>query len=156
MHCHSKVPRICLLISIEINLPFLQFSLKKRIGNLSWVCVQKFLFVGIGSRFPPDSNKPGPGGISSLILKLSPGNVFFQTLTLSHTWKWAEQDYWSHYLIISLSHLFSDFDIAHITGDAEREDACVQGRGPQGARAPRRLLQVCLLLYLNSYRVSVC
>ena len=29
MHCHSKVPTICLLILIEINLPFLQFSLKK-------------------------------------------------------------------------------------------------------------------------------
>ena len=31
MHCHSKVPRICLLISIEINLPFLQFSLKNEL-----------------------------------------------------------------------------------------------------------------------------
>ena len=64
--------------------------------------------------------------------------------------------YWSHYLIISLSHLFSDFDLAHITGDAEREDACVQGRGPQGSRAPRRLLQVCPHFYINSYTVSVC
>ena len=58
-------------------------------------------------------------------------------------------------LIISLS-LFSDIDLAHIAGDAEREDARVQGRGPQGARAPRRLLQVCALLYINSYPVSVC
>ena len=31
----------------------------------------------------------------------------------------------------------------------------MQGRGPQGARAPRRLLQVCLLLYINSYPVYV-
>ena len=29
----------------------------------------------------------------------------------------------------------------------------MQGRGPQGARAPRRLLQVCLLFYINSYPV---
>ena len=152
MHCNSKDPRIFLLSfdRDKSSISAIQSEKMNWKSELS-LCSKVSL---CGYRFQISTGlKQTRGGISSLILKLSPGNVFFQTLTLSHAWKWAEQDYWSHYLIISS--LFRLWPSPHNWRRRTRGCLCARPR-PTGRSSSSKITTGLSSSLYQYYPVSVC